>query len=99
MKPTVDAAGLPFIPLVPEADMGTQEYFARYPQRHEKTPGMEMFGFDMEHFFLAHLPAQSDGLEKALRDFPADIILADSTFFGTLPLLLARAKSVRQLFI
>jgi UDP:flavonoid glycosyltransferase YjiC (YdhE family) len=93
MKPTVDAAGLPFIPLLPEADMAPPEYFAKYPERNEKTPGMEMFGFDMEHFFLAHLPAQSDGIEKTLRDFPADIILADSTFFGTLPLLLsAREK-------
>jgi UDP:flavonoid glycosyltransferase YjiC (YdhE family) len=89
MKPTVDAAGLPFIPVVPEADMGAPEYFAKYPERQEKTPGMEMFGFDMEHFFLTHLPAQSAGLEKALRYFPADIILADSAFFGTLPLLLS----------
>jgi UDP:flavonoid glycosyltransferase YjiC (YdhE family) len=93
MKPAVDAAGLPFIPFLPEADMASPEYFAKYPERHEKTPGMEMFGFDVEHFFLAQLPAQSAGLEKALHDFPADLILADSMFFGTLPLLLsAREK-------
>jgi hypothetical protein len=93
MKPIVEAAGLPFIPLLPEADMGAPEYFAKYPERQEKTPGMEMFGFDMEHFFLPNLPAQTAGLERALRDFPADIILAESFFFGTLPLLLgAREK-------
>jgi hypothetical protein len=47
-----------------------------------------MFGFDMEHFFLPHIPAQVAGLESALRDFPADFILVDSFFLGTLPLLL-----------
>ena len=93
MKPIVDAAGLPFIPLLPEADIGAPEYLAKYPERQEKTPGMEMFGFDMEHFFLANLPAEAAGLKKALRNFPADIIMADSFFLGTLPLLLgAREK-------
>jgi UDP:flavonoid glycosyltransferase YjiC (YdhE family) len=93
MKPIVEAAGLPFIPLLPEADVGAPEYFAKYPERQEKTPGMEMLSFDMKHFFLANLPAQTAGLKKALRDFPADIILAESFFLGTLPLLLgAREK-------
>jgi MGT family glycosyltransferase len=92
MKPTVEAAGLPFLPLLPEADMGAPEYFAKHPERQEKTPGMEMIGFDMEHFFLPNLPAQTAGLEQALRDFPADIILAESLFFGTLPLLLGKRE-------
>jgi len=55
MKPIVEAAGLPFIPLLPEADVGAPEYFAQYPERQETTPGIEMFGFDMEHFFLPNL--------------------------------------------
>ena len=92
MKPMVEAAGMPFIPSLPEADIGAPEYFAKYPERQQKTPGMEMFGFDMAHFFLPQLPAQAAGLEKALRDFPADIILAESFFFGTLPLLLGAWK-------
>ena len=93
MKPMVEAAGMPFIPSLPEADIGAPEYFAKYPERQQKTPGMEMFGFDMAHFFLPQLPAQAGGLEKALRDFPADIILAESFFFGTLPLLLGAWKT------
>ena len=67
MRSTVEAAGLPFTPLLPEADVGAPEFFAKYPERQEKTPGMEIFGFDMEHFFLSNLPAQTAGLEKALR--------------------------------
>ena len=93
MKPMVEAAGMPFIPSLPEADIGAPEYFAKYPERQQKTLGMEMFGFDMAHFFLPQLPAQAAGLEKALRDFPADIILAESFFFGTLPLLLGAWKT------
>lgn len=92
MQPMVEGAGMPFIPSLPEADIGAPEYFAKYPERQERTPGVEMFGFDMEHFFLPQLPAQTAGLEKALRDFPADIILAESFFFGTLPLLLGAWK-------
>jgi MGT family glycosyltransferase len=87
LKPVVEAAGMPFRPLS-EANMGPSEYFAKYPERHEKSPGMEMFGFDMEHYFLANLPGQARGLEEALRSFPADIVLAESFFFGTLALLL-----------
>ena len=88
MTPLVEAAELPFIPVLPEADIGATEYFAKHPERQQEAPGMEMFGFDMKHFFLAQLPAQAAGLEMALAEFPADIILADSFFLGTLPLLL-----------
>jgi UDP:flavonoid glycosyltransferase YjiC (YdhE family) len=88
MKPTVDAAGLTFTPLLPEADIGAPEYLAKHPERQEKAPGLEMLRFDLENFFLPQVPAQANGLKKVLRDFPADIILAESFFMGTLPLLL-----------
>jgi UDP:flavonoid glycosyltransferase YjiC (YdhE family) len=93
MKPTVEAAGLPFTPLLPEADMGAAEYFEKYPERGNKKPGLEMLRFDMENFFIPQIPSQTAGLKQALHDFPADIILAESFFMGTLPLLLgAREK-------
>jgi len=88
MEPIVEAAGLPFISLLPEADIGAPEYLAKYPERQLQTPGMEMIRFDMEHFFLPNISSQAAGLHKALRDFPADIIVAESFFMGTLPLLL-----------
>jgi MGT family glycosyltransferase len=92
-KAKVEKAGLPFLPLLPDAEIKPADYFERYPERQEKTPGIEMVSFDIEHFFLANLPAQAAGLEMALRTFPADIILAESLFLGTLPLLLdAREK-------
>lgn len=88
MKPIVEAAGLPFTPLLPEADIGAPEFLAKYPERQKKTPGVEMIAFDLEYFFLPQIPAQTAGLEKVLRAYPADIIIAESFFLGTLPLLL-----------
>jgi UDP:flavonoid glycosyltransferase YjiC (YdhE family) len=92
-KSLVEAAGFPFIPLLPEADVDVAQYFAKYPERNHKTPGMEMFAFDLEHLFAPSLPAQAEGLELVLRDFPADLILVESMFLGTLPLLLGAREN------
>jgi UDP:flavonoid glycosyltransferase YjiC (YdhE family) len=42
---------------------------------------------------LPRLPAQAAGLEMALHDFPVDVILTESMFYGTLPLLLGRRQN------
>jgi hypothetical protein len=39
------------------------------------------------------MPAQEAGLKMALHDFPADVILTESMFYGTLPLLLGRRQN------
>jgi UDP:flavonoid glycosyltransferase YjiC (YdhE family) len=88
LKSFVEAAGFSFISLLPEADIGPMQYLENHPERQDVTPGIEVFGFDMQHFFSQCLPAQAEGLKIALKDFPADLILVDSCFFGTLPLLL-----------
>jgi UDP:flavonoid glycosyltransferase YjiC (YdhE family) len=87
LKPLVDTAGVPFISEIPEAKTFVGHFLADYPERAQKVPGMEMYGFDLEHGFARMIPVQSAGLELALRDFPADIILADSFYWGTLPML------------
>jgi hypothetical protein len=38
--------------------------------------------------FVDKIPAQYEGLEEVLRDFPADIIIGDDMVFGVLPMLL-----------
>lgn len=88
LKPLVEAAGFPFTPFLPEADSGLVQYLEKFPERLNLTPGIEMVHFDMQNFFATHLPAQAEGLKTVLKDFPADLILADSLFFGTLPMLL-----------
>ena len=88
VRATVEAAGLPFLPFLPEADLNVEHYLAQFPERQDKSPGLEMICFDFEHYFARLLPGQAAGLEMALRHFPADVILVDSLFFGTLPMLL-----------
>jgi UDP:flavonoid glycosyltransferase YjiC (YdhE family) len=46
-----------------------------------------MTAFDTVNFFARLIPDQAASLELSLREFPADLILADSLFWGTLPLL------------
>src|ERR1700730_7371566 len=91
-KPMVEAAGIPFIPLLPEADVEPAQFFAKHPEVHEKKP-FEWFEVTIENHFLPQLPAQAAGLEMALHDFPADVILTESMFYGTLPLLLGRRQN------
>jgi UDP:flavonoid glycosyltransferase YjiC (YdhE family) len=91
-KPLVEAAGISFMPLLPEADVEVTQFFAKHPEVHEKEP-LERTRFGLENLFLAQLPAQAAGLEMALHDFPADVILTESMFYGTLPLLLGRRQN------
>jgi UDP:flavonoid glycosyltransferase YjiC (YdhE family) len=88
VRAMVEAAGLPFLPFLPEADLNAEHYLAEFPERQDKPPGLEMACFDCEHYFARLLPGQAAGLEMALRNFPADVIIVDSLFFGTLPMLL-----------
>jgi UDP:flavonoid glycosyltransferase YjiC (YdhE family) len=44
--------------------------------------------FGLKHFFADLMADQAGGLRDILRGFPADVILTDSMFCGTLPLLL-----------
>jgi MGT family glycosyltransferase len=88
LRPAVEGAGLRFLPEIPNSQTAASYYFDNYPERMQKTPGMEMTGYDLVHFMTRNIAAQFAGLKMALYDFPADLILADSTFWGTLPMLL-----------
>ncbi len=92
-RPAVEAAGHRLISEIPNAQTSPDYYLENYPERMQKSPGMEMTGYDLVHFFARNIAAQSASLKMALYDFPADLILADSTYWGTLPMLVdARDK-------
>ena len=93
LQPMVEAAGVTFLPEIPEANTFVGYFIANFPERQDRAPGMEMIGFDVEHFFARNLPAQATSLKSALRQFPADLIVADSTYWGTFPLLLEPRES------
>jgi hypothetical protein len=42
----------------------------------------------MERIFVDTVPAQHEGLQQVLRDFPADVVIGDDMLFGALPMLL-----------
>jgi MGT family glycosyltransferase len=87
LRPAVEAAGHRFLLEIPNAQTSAGYYFETYPERMQKAPGMEMTGYDLVHFFARNIAAQSASLKMALYDFPADLILADSIYWGTLPML------------
>jgi MGT family glycosyltransferase len=87
LRPAVEAAGHRFLSEIPNAQTSVGYYFDTHPERVQKSPGMEMTGYDLVHFFARNIAAQSASLKMALYDFPADLILADSLYWGTLPML------------
>jgi UDP:flavonoid glycosyltransferase YjiC (YdhE family) len=87
LRPTVEAAGHRFLLEIPNAQTSPGYYFDNYPERMQKSPGMEMTGYDLVHFFARNVAAQSASLKMALYDFQAGLILADSIYWGTLPML------------
>jgi MGT family glycosyltransferase len=87
LRPAVEAAGHRFLSEIPNAQTSAGYYFDNYPERMQKSAGMEMTGYDLVHFFARNIAAQFASLKMALYDFPADLILADSIYWGTLPML------------
>jgi UDP:flavonoid glycosyltransferase YjiC (YdhE family) len=88
LRPVVEAAGHRFLSEIPNAQTSVGYYFETYPERMQKSPGMEMTGYDLVHFMARNIAAQFASLKMALYDFPVDLILADSIYWGTLPMLL-----------
>src|ERR1700677_604640 len=87
LRPAVEAAGHRFLSEIPNAQTSADYYFETYPERSQKSPGMEMIGYDLVPFSARNIPAPCSSLKMALYDFPADLILADSIYWGTLPML------------
>lgn len=93
LRSVVEAAGVPFTPELPESN-SFNDLIAHLelPERQTKDPDLEMAVFALEEYFAKKIGVQVAGLKQALQNFPADVILADSTFFGTLPLLLGASS-------
>jgi UDP:flavonoid glycosyltransferase YjiC (YdhE family) len=77
-----------FIPLAPDVDIDYRDIDARFPERAALPPGPAQMLWGMRHLFADAIIAQHRGLCEILRAFPADAILTDMMFLGTLPLLL-----------
>jgi hypothetical protein len=89
----VEAAGLRFLPEIPGSRTFVAHFVADFPQSLAIPDGMEKHAFNFERFLADKIPVHAANLQHALQEFPSDAIVADSAFFGTLPMLLGpRAK-------
>jgi UDP:flavonoid glycosyltransferase YjiC (YdhE family) len=60
-----------------------------FPEWKNIPPGPERLRFTLERVYIDLIPAQHEGLQQAIRDFRADLVIADSMLFGVLPMLLS----------
>ena len=81
-----EAIGAEFRPLPPEIDV--LDLLDRAPELKKMAPGPDWLRVAMERLFVDTLPAYYNGLRQALHDSQADVIVADDTYFGVLPMLL-----------
>ena len=88
LQDRIERAGAQFRALPGRADVDFRNIATFAPELTEIPPGYEWLRVAMERFFIDMLPAQHMGLQQALQEFPADVILADDMFFGVLPMLL-----------
>ena len=88
LRNRVEAIGAKFRPFPGSADFDAGDIVSRFPELKTVPPGPEWLRFAMERVFVDNIPAQHQGLQLVLRDFPADVIVGDDMIFGVLPMLL-----------
>jgi UDP:flavonoid glycosyltransferase YjiC (YdhE family) len=89
----VTATGARFVALAPECD--AHDLMVVNPDREATSRrGLRGVKADLRDIFLGPLPGQFAGLSEILRDFAADVIVADTMFLGAFPLAF-RPRSLR----
>ncbi len=88
LRGRVEGVGMKFRALPAGADFDPQDIHSKVPELKNTPPGPEWLRIAVERVFIDSVPAQHQGLQEALRDFPADVVIGDDMFFGALPMLL-----------
>jgi MGT family glycosyltransferase len=83
-----EATGARFVPFRSEIDLDYRRIDEHVPGYRETQPGPERMMFGLKHFVCDAMLGQKAGLEEILSGFPADAIVADTVFAGTVPMLL-----------
>lgn len=84
----VTSIGAAFRPLPASADQDVVDPFSKYPEFKTLPPGLELLRVIKERLFVDHTPVQHEGLQRLLREAPADVVMGDDYFLGLLPMLL-----------
>jgi MGT family glycosyltransferase len=88
LRDRVERSGAKFRAFPATADFDGRDILAVAPELAEIPPGFEWLRVAVQRFFIDRIAGQHAGLQQVLRDFPADVILADDMIFGVLPMLL-----------
>lgn len=77
----VEATGARYTPMQAAIDFDDDTLDATFPQRKALT-GPAQFKWSIKHIFMDSAPGQLRDIQQILREFPADVLLAESTFGG-----------------
>jgi UDP:flavonoid glycosyltransferase YjiC (YdhE family) len=88
----VEALGLRFLPLATDADLDMSDLGALIPGFFDMQPGPELTLRQLKRLFCDPMPGQFSTLNNILKTFPADAIVADAMFNGTIPMLLGEKR-------
>ncbi|MGF7151102.1 UDP:flavonoid glycosyltransferase YjiC (YdhE family) [Sphingomonas zeicaulis] len=94
----IEMSGLGFHPFPPDADVDLADMDRLFPERRTLTPGFAARKVAWERLFVGRMEAEYAGLAELLKVFPADLIIAESMTFATLPLL-ARQRPHRPAIV
>jgi UDP:flavonoid glycosyltransferase YjiC (YdhE family) len=88
LRHRIEGAGVQFRAFVPAADIDLRDAPTLAPELAALPPGLDWLRVAIERFFIDRIAPQHESVSQVLRDFPADVIIGDNTFFGVLPMLL-----------
>jgi UDP:flavonoid glycosyltransferase YjiC (YdhE family) len=88
LRSRIKDMGARFRSFVPEADIDTRNVAALFPELKATPRGPELLRLILERAFVDFMLPQYESIKKAMREFPADIIIGDHLMVGVLPLLL-----------
>jgi UDP:flavonoid glycosyltransferase YjiC (YdhE family) len=88
LRDRIEAIGAKFYALPPGADFDLRDFASVAPELKTMPPGLDWLRVAMERVFVDAIPAQHKGLQQAIRDFSAEIVIGDDMLFGVLPMLL-----------
>lgn len=82
-------AGAEFYPFPCSIDRDFNDLYSAFPEREGYPVGPERLCYDFKRVFLDQIEEQYITLINALEHFQADVIICDSFYMGTLPVLLS----------
>jgi UDP:flavonoid glycosyltransferase YjiC (YdhE family) len=85
-RKVVEATGGQHVALPADVDYDARDMDAAFPGRSERS-GLRKLTFDVQHTFIEPVRAQAEAIRAMLDAEPVDAILAETAFFGVLPLL------------